>query len=78
MTIVGTCQNLEKSYFRLTSAPDPADVRPEDVLQKTLKLMSGKWKRKEADYRFNTQYIYEFNSYIFSMVKMESVSKTNG
>lgn len=43
---------LEKAYFRLTSAPDPADVRPEEILQKTLKLMSGKWKRKEADYRY--------------------------
>lgn len=52
MTIRGTCQTLEKSYFRLTSAPDPADVRPEEVLQKSLKLMSGKWKRKEADYRY--------------------------
>lgn len=46
MTIRGTCQNLEKPYFRLTGAPDPADVRPEDVLQKTLKLMSSKWKHR--------------------------------
>lgn len=25
--VQGTCQELEKSYFRLTSAPDPATVR---------------------------------------------------
>ena len=25
--VQGTCQRLEKSYFRLTSAPDPAVVR---------------------------------------------------
>lgn len=52
MTIRGTCQTLEKPYFRLTSAPDPADVRPEEVLQKALKLMSGKWKHRQADYRY--------------------------
>ena len=44
--------NLEKSYFRLTSAPDPSDVRPEEVLQKTLKLMKLKWRNKEADYMY--------------------------
>lgn len=35
----GTNTNLEKPYFRLTSAPDPADVRPEHILKKTLKLL---------------------------------------
>lgn len=32
----GTSQQLEKSYFRLTSAPDPATVRPEPVLRAAL------------------------------------------
>eukprot|EP00873_Tetraselmis_striata_P036119 jgi/Tetstr1/456383/TSEL_043117.t1 len=35
-TVRGTCQSLEKSYFRLTCAPDPNTVRPEVVLRKAL------------------------------------------
>lgn len=31
--ISGTSMSLEKSYFRLTSAPDPANVRPPAVLR---------------------------------------------
>jgi hypothetical protein len=46
VTVVGTNQNLEKSYFRLTSAPDPADVRSEEVLMKSLKFISKKWKKQ--------------------------------
>jgi hypothetical protein len=48
----GTCTKLEKSYFRLTSAVDPSEVRPENVLKKTLKLLVEKWKNKEADYKY--------------------------
>ena len=32
--VKGTMQELEKSYFRLTSAPDPSTVRPEPVLRR--------------------------------------------
>lgn len=32
--VKGTMQELEKSYFRLTSAPDPSTVRPEAVLRR--------------------------------------------
>lgn len=32
-TCKGTCQTVEKPYFRLTSAPDPAEVRPEEILE---------------------------------------------
>ncbi|KAJ2907878.1 hypothetical protein GGI21_003447 [Coemansia aciculifera] len=42
-TIVGTCTKLEKSYLRLTSAPDPAVVRPLPILRQTLDLLKHKW-----------------------------------
>lgn len=42
--IVGKSQKLEKNYFRLTSAPNPDDVRPIEVLRKTLELLKKKWR----------------------------------
>jgi SAC3 family protein LENG8/THP3 len=48
----GTCYTLEKSYFRLTSDPDPSEVRPEEVLHKALELIIKKWKNKEVDYLY--------------------------
>ncbi|KAI9031290.1 SAC3/GANP/Nin1/mts3/eIF-3 p25 family-domain-containing protein [Hyaloraphidium curvatum] len=50
-TIVGTSQVLEKHYLRLTSAPDPANVRPLEVCRQTLKLLKRKWK-DEANYAY--------------------------
>ncbi len=47
--IVGRSQKLEKNYFRLTSAPNPDDVRPLEVLRKTLELLKKKW-RSEPNY----------------------------
>lgn len=44
--IVGRCQELEKKYFRLTSAPNPDTVRPLPVLEKTLDLLKKKWKQE--------------------------------
>ena len=49
--IVGTCENLEKSYRRLTSAPRPETVRPLPILKQTLELLKAKWK-KEGNYSF--------------------------
>ena len=40
--IVGTCTDLEKSYFRLTSEPDPATVRSAAVLVRALAAFQKK------------------------------------
>uniref|UniRef100_A0A0D9WHE4 PCI domain-containing protein n=1 Tax=Leersia perrieri TaxID=77586 RepID=A0A0D9WHE4_9ORYZ len=44
LTVKGTCQEIEKQYLRLTSAPDPATVRPEHVLEKALSLVKTSQK----------------------------------
>ena len=62
MKVVGTCQNLEKDYFRLTSAPDPSTVRPEHVLRQSLNFVKNKWNSEK-----NTN--KEINSYILSQFK---------
>ncbi|KAG9246204.1 SAC3/GANP/Nin1/mts3/eIF-3 p25 family-domain-containing protein [Calycina marina] len=49
--VVGTCPTLFKQYFRLTSAPNPANVRPEHILTQTLELLKNKW-RKGANYAY--------------------------
>ncbi|CCX09753.1 Similar to THP3 homolog C2A9.11c; acc. no. Q1MTP1 [Pyronema omphalodes CBS 100304] len=49
--LVGRCMTLEKRYLRLTSAPDPDNVRPLHVLEKTLELLKKKW-REEQNYAY--------------------------
>ncbi|KAD6796609.1 hypothetical protein R6Q59_019647 [Mikania micrantha] len=44
LTVKGTCQEIEKRYLRLTSAPDPATVRPEEVLEKALLFVQDSQK----------------------------------
>ena len=49
--VVGKCQDLEKRYFRLTSAPNPDSVRPIAILEKSLDYLKKKWK-KENNYSY--------------------------
>jgi len=49
--VIGRSQTLEKKYFRLTSAPNPDNVRPLPVLEKTLDLLKRKW-RQENNYGY--------------------------
>ncbi|KAL5800137.1 hypothetical protein ACOSQ4_033021 [Xanthoceras sorbifolium] len=44
LTVKGTCQEIEKRYLRLTSAPDPSTVRPEEVLDKALLMVRNSEK----------------------------------
>ena len=52
LSIKGTCMTVEKSYFRLTQAPDPSEVRPEPVLFEALKMLESKWNNRKADYKY--------------------------
>jgi len=45
-TIVGTSQEIFKDYLRLTSDPNPEQIRPYHVLQQTLTELKKRWREK--------------------------------
>ncbi|CAL1280246.1 unnamed protein product [Larinioides sclopetarius] len=49
--VIGTCQDLEKPFLRLTGAVDPTGVRPEEVLVKSLAMVKKHWIENQ-DYHF--------------------------
>lgn len=54
LKIRGTCEELEKDYYRLTTLPDPSTVRPVRVLRKTLAMLEQRWDQ-ERDYQYTSQ-----------------------
>ncbi|XP_065066253.1 leukocyte receptor cluster member 8 homolog isoform X1 [Rhopilema esculentum] len=52
--IVGASEELEKRYFRLTSAPEPSMVRPQSILEKSLTVVKQKWKTT-LDYHYTCE-----------------------
>jgi hypothetical protein len=50
--VVGTCQDLEKQYVRLTGLPNHATIRPRSVLEKSLVHIITKHKKGEEDHLF--------------------------
>lgn len=51
--LVGYCEDLEKRYLRLTSEPDPAKVRPQRVLEKSLEYVLDKYNAdKKSKYNY--------------------------
>ncbi|EAY02891.1 SAC3/GANP family protein [Trichomonas vaginalis G3] len=49
--IVGTSTALEKPYLRLTGEPDPENIRPHNILEKSLDFCLDKFRRT-GDYQY--------------------------
>ncbi|XP_065212118.1 leukocyte receptor cluster member 8 homolog [Planococcus citri] len=49
--IVGTCQDIEKQYLRLTSALEASSIRPPEVLSQSLARVKERWQATQ-DYHY--------------------------
>ncbi|CCF56369.1 hypothetical protein KAFR_0B00700 [Kazachstania africana CBS 2517] len=54
--IVGTCQNLEKSYLRLTSEPNPELVRPLNILKQAFTFVLNRYQKEHSYAYFCDQF----------------------
>ena len=48
--IVGTCLDLDKPYVRLTDHPNPSQIRPKHILEKSLTFIIGRYLNKLEDH----------------------------
>lgn len=54
--VQGTSQQLEKSYFRLTSEPIPSNVRPQQTLERAWKYVLNKYRHGQPYTYFISQF----------------------
>lgn len=52
LKIEGTCQELEKRYYRLTEVPDASKVRPQPVLERALAHILKKFQNGQCEAHF--------------------------
>ncbi|KAH3686681.1 hypothetical protein WICPIJ_002325 [Wickerhamomyces pijperi] len=50
--LIGLSQTYLKNYFRLTSAPDPMNVRPLPILKQTLQILLDKYTKQGEKYTY--------------------------
>ncbi len=47
-----SCNNIEKEYYRMNELPDPNQIRPENILKKSLKMLKEKYESNEFPYKY--------------------------
>ena len=46
------CNNIEKEYYRMNELPDPNQIRPENILKKSLKMLKEKYESNKFPYKY--------------------------
>ncbi|PRP81992.1 SAC3/GANP family protein [Planoprotostelium fungivorum] len=52
VAVVGTCQQHEKPYYRLTTKPNPSIIRPQSVLEDWLPILTKRYEEGNCDYNY--------------------------